>query len=111
MAVPNLTGVENMLQQMRAVVRAAGAGADMGVDHTRAANGGFAAELQRSIRRVSDAQQAAGAQAKAFELGEPGVSLNDVMIDFQKAGLAFTASVQVRNRLVAAYQEIASMAV
>ena len=111
MAVPSLSGVESMLQQMRAVVRAAGAGADLGVEPAPAANGGFAAELQRSIRRVSGAQQAAAAQAKAFELGEPGISLNDVMIDIQKASLGFQASVQVRNRLVAAYQEIASMAV
>jgi flagellar hook-basal body complex protein FliE len=29
----------------------------------------------------------------------------------QKAGLAFQAAIQVRNRLVSAYQEIASMPV
>jgi flagellar hook-basal body complex protein FliE len=33
------------------------------------------------------------------------------MIDMQKASIAFQATVQVRNRLVAAYQEIASMPV
>lgn len=110
MAVPNLSGIESMLAQMRAVVRAS-AGGDMGVGQSHAATGGFAAELQRSIRRVSDVQQAASAQAQAFELGEPGIALNDVMIDLQKAGLAFQGAVQVRNRLVAAYQEIASMAV
>jgi flagellar hook-basal body complex protein FliE len=44
-------------------------------------------------------------------MGEPGISLNDVMIDLQKASVGFQATVQVRNRLVAAYQEIASMPV
>ena len=75
------------------------------------AGGGFAAELQKSLARVSDMQQAADAQARAFELGAPGVSLNNVMIDMQKANIAFQTTIQVRNRMVAAYQEIASMAV
>lgn len=76
-----------------------------------AAPGGFAAELARSLNRVSQAQNAANAQAQAFEMGEPGIALNDVMIDLQKASVGFQATVQVRNRLVAAYQEIASMPV
>ena len=72
---------------------------------------GFAAELQRSIRRVTAAQNAASAQAKAFELGAPDVSLNDVMVDMQKASIGFSTAIQVRNKLVAAYKEISSMAV
>ena len=72
---------------------------------------GFAAELQRSIRRVTGAQNAATAQAKAFEMGAPDVSLNDVMIDLQKASIGVQTAVQVRNKLVAAYKEISSMAV
>ncbi len=110
MSVPNLSGIESMLQQMRAVVRTS-SGADTTVGAGQAVEGGFAAELQRSIRRVSETQQAAATQAKAFEMGEPGIALNDVMIDLQKASLAFQGAVQVRNRLVAAYQEVASMAV
>ena len=60
---------------------------------------------------MSNAQEAANLKAQAFELGEPGVALNDVMIDMQKASIAFQTTIQVRNRLVAAYQEIASMPV
>lgn len=74
-------------------------------------SGSFAAELVRSLRRVSAMQNSAAAQARAFELGVPGVALNDVMVDMHTAGLAFNATLQVRNRLVAAYQEIASMPV
>jgi len=44
-------------------------------------------------------------------MGDPDISLSNVMIDLQKAGLAFQATVQVRNRLVEAYKEIANMAV
>lgn len=110
MAISQLSSIENMLAQMRAVAQAASS-PSMRVDDKHSVQGGFAAELQRSLQKVSATQNAATAQAQAFELGAPGVSLNDVMIDMQKAGIAFQATVQVRNRLVAAYQEIASMPV
>ena len=110
MAVSGLSGIESMLQQMRVAVTKAETG-NLAAGEAAAQPDGFAAELQRSIRRVTTAQNAATAQAKAFELGAPDVSLNDVMIDMQKANIAFQATVQVRNRLVAAYQEIASMPV
>ena len=42
-------------------------------------------------------------------LGRPGVALNDVMVDLQKANVAFQTGLQVRNRLVAAYQEVMSL--
>lgn len=101
--------IKDVVQQMHAL-----AGMAAGVPQSRAAapaEGGFAAELQRSIARVSTAQEAANAKAQAFEMGVPGVELNDVMIDMQKASIAFQTTIQVRNRLVSAYQEISSMPV
>lgn len=110
MAISQLSGIENMLAQMRAVVDAASM-SKVRNDSAVSSSGGFAAELQRSLLKVSDMQNASTAQAQAFEMGASDISLNDVMIDMQKAGLAFQATLQVRNRLVAAYQEIASMPV
>ena len=110
MAISNLSNIESILAQMREVARAA-SGADMRPEGPAAAPGGFAAELQRSLQRVSAMQSHSTEQAKAFALGDPDISLNNVMIDMQKAGIAFQATLQVRNRLVAAYQEIASMPV
>ena len=43
-------------------------------------------------------------------MGAP-VSLNDVMIEMQKANISFQTGVQVRNRLVTAYQDIMNMTV
>jgi flagellar hook-basal body complex protein FliE len=111
MAIQNLTAIENMLAQMRAVANAAASAPARGVDAASESGGGFAAELTRSLERVSSMQNASSAQARAFQLGAPDISLNDVMIDMQKAGIAFQATLQVRNRLVQAYQEIANMAV
>jgi len=110
MAIQNLTAIENMLSQMRQVAQAA-ANIPARNDAAVAPQGGFAAELARSLSRVSEMQNTANAQAVAFQAGEPGVSLNDVMVDMQKAGIAFQATLQVRNRLVQAYQEISSMPV
>ena len=46
-----------------------------------------------------------------FTLGKADISLNDVMVDMQKASLSLQMGIQVRNKLVAAYQEIMSMPV
>jgi flagellar hook-basal body complex protein FliE len=111
MAVSGLTGIENMLQQMRAVVQASQGGGIEPANVSSAEAGGFAVELKRSLERVSSAQTAATAQASAYELGAPNVSLNDVMVNLQKANIGFQTAVQVRNRLVAAYKEISSISV
>ncbi|PLC52242.1 flagellar hook-basal body complex protein FliE [Pollutimonas nitritireducens] len=110
MAIQNISAIENMLSQMRAVAQAASAG-PVRTPNMVPDSGGFAAELARSLGRVAEMQNSSAAQTRAFQAGDADVSLNNVMIDMQKAGIAFQATVQVRNRLVAAYQEIASMAV
>lgn len=71
--------------------------------------GGFAGELKKSLERISSAQEHAYGQAEAFELGKPGVALNDVMVDLQKANIGFQMGLQVRNKVVQAYQEIMNM--
>lgn len=73
------------------------------------AAGGFSDELRKSLARISNAQEHAYGQAEAFEMGKPGVALNDVMVDLQKANIGFQTGLQVRNKVVAAYQEIMNM--
>lgn len=68
--------------------------------------GSFANELQSSIRKINNLQQESASKVKRFQLGDPTVELNDVMVDMQKAGLAFQMGTQVRNKLVSAYKEI-----
>jgi flagellar hook-basal body complex protein FliE len=79
---------------------------------TGAAQGvNFANVLKESLGEVNRAQQSASSLATRFQQGDPGVGLPDVMISMQKASLHFEAATQVRNRLVAAYQEIMNMQV
>lgn len=72
---------------------------------------GFAGELEQSLQRINRLQQAAGAQANAFQAGSSEVSLSDVMADSQKASVAFQMGVQVRNRLLTAYKDVMAMQV
>jgi len=110
MAVSHITAIESVLQQMRAVAGVAqNAIAPAATESQSGAS--FATVLRDSLQGVAQMQNGASNQAKAFMAGEPGVALNDVMLDLQKANIAFQTTVQVRNRLVAAYQEVASMTV
>ncbi len=49
--------------------------------------------------------------AKAFELGQGGVDLTQVMIASQKASISVQALTQVRNKFVQAYQDIMQMSI
>ena len=69
----------------------------------------FADALKASLDQVSAADAKANAQGQAFAMGDDKVSLSDVMISMQKANIGFQATVQVRNKLVAAYHEIMNM--
>ncbi|WP_281556573.1 flagellar hook-basal body complex protein FliE [Thalassomonas sp. RHCl1] len=67
--------------------------------------------LQDAVKSVNELQKDAGAKKTAFELGDRSVTLAETMIASQKAGIAFDATVQVRNKFVEAYKEIMSMPV
>jgi flagellar hook-basal body complex protein FliE len=69
----------------------------------------FASLLSKGIDSVNQTQLNAGKLADAFQRGEPGVELPQVMLESQKAGVAFRALTEVRNRVVAAYQDVMNM--
>ena len=71
----------------------------------------FSEMLGQAVNKVSETQQAAGQLASAFEMGQKGVDITDVMIASQKASVSFQAMTQVRNKLVQAYQDIMQMPV
>ncbi len=70
---------------------------------------GFSETLQRAIGSVNSAQKEAGALTRAFELGDPNADLARVMVATQQSQVAFRATVEVRNRLVQAYQDVMNM--
>lgn len=72
---------------------------------------GFANLLQQSLNGVNQLQNDANRLQDAFQRGDPGVNLAQVMVASQKSSIGFEATVQVRNRLLQAYQEIMNMQV
>lgn len=108
--------IQSALNQMQVLAGQAG-GAPEGAPDKGArvsatvGEGGFADTLYGALQRINHLQQVSGDQAKAFQAGAPGVSLHDVMMDGQKASVAFELGVQVRNRLVTAYKDIMNMQV
>ena len=101
-----------VLSQMRALAARSGLdAARSGTAAQTADKPDFSGLLKQSIDRVNDLQKTSARMATAFEAGDPGVSLVDTMIASQKAGVAFQATVQVRNKLVSAYEEIMRMSI
>jgi len=74
------------------------------------AGGGFADSLRTAIDKVSDTQGRAEALTDAYQKGEV-TDIAKVMLARQEAGIAFEATLQVRNRLLSAYQDIMRMGV
>ena len=99
-------GIDQLLSQLNATAARAGGSAAPSQD-AGAAN--FADMLKGAIDSVHNAQQSADQLSLAFQLGDPQANIQDVMISLQKANLSFQTMVQVRNKLVAAYQDVMNM--
>lgn len=71
----------------------------------------FQQTLSHAIDGVSKTQGEAASLQQAFELGDPRADLARVMVSMQQSQVAFKAAVEVRNRLVQAYQDVMNMPV
>jgi flagellar hook-basal body complex protein FliE len=71
----------------------------------------FTSVLKKSLDQVNHTQQHAAKLTLDFEVGAPGANLTDAMISLQKANISLQYTLQVRNKIVAAYQDIMNMPV
>lgn len=71
----------------------------------------FAGSLDAALKAVSQSQLQSDEVQKQFALQNPNVGLEDAMVAMNKANISFAAAVQVRNRLVQAYDQIMQMPV
>jgi flagellar hook-basal body complex protein FliE len=103
--------IQQVLAEMRALqARAAGTPAEIaGVQP--AGTPDFASLMKDSVDRIAAMQNQASALASAYETGDKSVDLAKVMLEVQKADLAFRAMTQVRNKLVDAYTQVMNMSV
>ena len=70
----------------------------------------FASTLETALRQVNDGQNQAAQLSESYERGET-VDIAKVMLARQQASVGFEATLQVRNKILAAYKDIMSMPV
>jgi flagellar hook-basal body complex protein FliE len=66
--------------------------------------------LTKTFNQVNETQNVSRAMVTRFESGED-VALTDVVLSMQKSSLAFEATLQVRNKILKAYEDIMNMPV
>ncbi len=64
----------------------------------------FAKALNEAINSVNDVQKDANASVEKFARGD--ASIHETMIAVEKAGVSFQLMLQVRNKIVTAYEDI-----
>lgn len=70
----------------------------------------FGKVLRESLGEVNELQAQADQAVEALVTGK-GISLHETMVALEKADLSFRLMMEVRNKIVKAYQEILSMQV
>jgi len=107
--------ITQVLAEMRALqARASGfseAPSAAGAAATATQPSEFANLMKGSVDSVAGMQNHATAMASAYESGDKSIDLTNVMLEVQKASLAFRAMTEVRNKLVDAYQQVMNMSV
>jgi flagellar hook-basal body complex protein FliE len=100
-AVANASGVSALTGAAGGLASSAAGGTGGGFD--------FAATLNSALQSVSQSPAQATELQKQFQLENPNVSLEQTMVAMNTSALSFSAAVQVRNRVVQAYDTIMNM--
>jgi flagellar hook-basal body complex protein FliE len=105
--------IQSMLQTIRAYQATASQGmGDMGasLDGQVQSTNSFSDAIKSSLKSVNELQNKSAQTINAYERGE-GVPLTDVVLNMQKSSIAFEATLQVRNKVLKAYEDILNMPV
>lgn len=105
-------GIQSLLAQMREIRSRSSLPALEGVGainrpDAAAKAPAFAERLGEALKTVNNKQMTAASMAQEFELGRG--DLASTMVAMQKSQVAFRATVEVRNRVVQAYQDVMNM--
>jgi flagellar hook-basal body complex protein FliE len=107
-SIMDTKGIDQLLSQMNAAAAIASGNSSPAPAEGAAS---FADALKGAIEQVGSAQQKAEKLSEAYQTGQSDANVQDVMIELQKASLSFQTMVQVRNKLVTAYQDVMNMSV
>ncbi|HUD28333.1 MAG TPA: flagellar hook-basal body complex protein FliE [Novosphingobium sp.] len=95
---------------LREIHTAQAASQNTGVTANQGPANGFTSALQNALDGVNAVQKRSEDLSVAYEKGEV-TDVAKVMLARQEAGVAFEATLQVRNKLLSAYQDIMRMGV
>jgi flagellar hook-basal body complex protein FliE len=70
----------------------------------------FTDSVKNLLSKVNEVQVKSSSMQEAYQRGED-IPLTDVVLGMQKSSLAFEATLQVRNKVLKAYEEIMNMPV
>jgi flagellar hook-basal body complex protein FliE len=115
------SNIQSMLQTLRSYQTQAAGGIDDDGNKVGGLNGlngsqktqgpaDFGDLVRQTVESVNNNQMQASKVAAAYERGE-GVPLTDVVLSMQKSSLSFEATLQVRNKVLKAYEDILNMPV
>jgi flagellar hook-basal body complex protein FliE len=113
--------IQSMLQTLRSYQSQAAGGMDdegnkvgnlNGLNGSQSTEGpsSFGDLVRQTVGKVNENQTNASRMAASYERGE-GVPLTDVVLSMQKSSLSFEATLQVRNKVLKAYEDILNMPV
>ncbi|MBN1828922.1 MAG: flagellar hook-basal body complex protein FliE [Deltaproteobacteria bacterium] len=91
-------------------VKGVGPGSIAGAGRSPKNGGSFGDVLKQAVNDISKLQTDADKAIEHVELGNTG-SIHEAMIALEKADISFRTMMQVRNKLLEAYQEIMRMQV
>jgi flagellar hook-basal body complex protein FliE len=111
MNVNNANSMQGMINQMR-IMASQSQTQSPGIGGANPAEGAssFGDALSSSIKSVNETQMTSKAMAEAYDRGAD-IPLADVMLGMQKSSMAYQATLQVRNKVLSAYQDIMKMPV
>ncbi len=115
------SNIQSMLQTLRSYQSQAAGGKDDDGNKVGGLNGlsgsqktqgpaDFGDLVRQTVEKVNSTQVESSKIAAAYERGE-GVPLTDVVLSMQKSSLSFEATLQVRNKVLKAYEDILNMPV
>ncbi len=70
----------------------------------------FGSALKQAVGALGELSGKADASSLALAKGEP-IDIHEVMLNTEQASLGFSMALQVRNKLIDAYQEVMRMSV
>jgi len=104
-------GIQEMVAQLKTMAAQASPAKTAEGEGSASSGVNFSDVLKSALEQVDASQKTSTDLGQRFILGDKSVNISDVMIAGQKANIALQTTLQVRNRLVNAYNTIMNMSI